>query len=535
MPRVCLRPRTGTASVTDAPLSRRTCALAFLLLLALCTLYAASLGSDANWDLRNYHLYDSFALLHGKFGYDIIPAQVQTFLAPQLDLIGYGLRHFLNGHPALFNAAMSVPSAIIAFLGFLITCRLLPGTLPGRIPLAFLVTVIGATGAAGLPTLATSSSESIPGSLSLGGLVLLLGAADSGRPLRRIGLAGLCLGMAAGFKLTSLPFCVGGAAALLAAPLGSIGRKLRAILVFAALGVLGTALIGAPWWIALASRFHNPVFPFFNQVFHAPAYLPVSMADDRFKPQSLGQALFYPFYWAWSAAPRVTELPMRDPRVAVAFVMVVLAALGTLLRRGRVHRESVMVALFLALSYCLWEKQFSIFRYLAPLEMLTGTSVIMAWRILDGASRRTWLPWIGTLLLGLLCLMTTQYPDWGRAPKGALAVEVGPPQLPADALVILLDGSPMAYVAAFEPPSVRFVGANNNLVSPGQKSGLNEAVAAAIRGARGPLWGLEYPPAQGMDDATLAYYGLHRSGACLPVLSNLDANSLRLCPLARNP
>lgn len=520
--------------MTDASVSRRAAFFVFVIFLLGFALYAATLGPDANWDLRNYHLYNPFALTHGKFGYDLVPAQMQTFLAPQLDLISFGVRLVLNGHPALFNAVMSLPTAGVAFLAFLITVRLLPMTLPGRVPLAVLIAAIGCTGAAGLPTLAATSSEAISGFFVLGGLLLLLRATDASRPLRLIGLAGLALGLGAGFKLTSLPYCVGGCAVLLILPLGSGTTKLKAMALFAIAGIAGTALIAAPWCLLLWTKFHSPLFPFMNQIFHAPAYLPLAMSDDRFKPQGLLQILFYPFFWAVSEVSHVSESSVRDPRFAVAYVMLAAIALPCLARRGQVYAQSTVFTVFFVISYVVWEKQFSILRYLAPLEAVSATSVIAAWRAFDDALRRPWLVWLGTACLCLLC-GTTVYPAGEHAPVNSpRAVMVGAPQLPPNALVILLDGAPMAYVAAFEPPSVRFVGAHNNLVQPGQDSGLNHLVEAAIRDARGPLWGLEGPSAQRIDDATLSYYSLHRSGACLPVLSNIDWNSLRLCPLARD-
>ena len=515
--------------------SRRIGTSVFLLFLIGFAIYAARLGPDANWDLRNYHLYDSFALLHGKLGYDIAPAQIQTYLAPQLDMIGYALHNLLNRHPALLNSVMSIPTAVETCLTFLISCRFLPVSTPGRISLAMLVALIGATGAAGLPTIATSSTESVPGSLCLAGFLLILTARKGTRPAVRLAIAAFLLGGGAGLKLTSLPYCLGGAAAALLAPIEPRRRKWLSFLVFAVMGMLGVVLIALPWWLVLDARFHSPLFPFINQIFRSPDYLPLAMSDGRFFPHGTLQTLFYPFYWAVSTTPRVTELPMRDPRFAVAFVMVILAALGILAKHGRNRAEAAMFLAFFIVSYGLWEKAFSIFRYLAPLEMLSATTVLVAWRVADPEGRMRWLPWIGTACLALLCLVSTHYPDWGRAPTGPKAVNVVVPRLPEDALVILLDSSPMAYVAAFEPPDVRFVGANSNLLSPGQKTKLEAEAEQVIRSAKGPVWGLEYfPAAAGMDDATLKYYGLHRVPPSTPVISNLDSSSLRLCPLVRD-
>ena len=50
---------------------------------------ALVLGQDANWDLRNYHWYNAYALLNGRYGIDLLPAQTPTFYNPALDVPFY--------------------------------------------------------------------------------------------------------------------------------------------------------------------------------------------------------------------------------------------------------------------------------------------------------------------------------------------------------------------------------------------------------------------------------------------------------------
>ncbi len=66
----------------------------YLLLFWLVVLPVASLslGSDAGWDLRNYHLYDPFAILNGRFETDLYAAQLQSFLILDQDFVLYLLR-----------------------------------------------------------------------------------------------------------------------------------------------------------------------------------------------------------------------------------------------------------------------------------------------------------------------------------------------------------------------------------------------------------------------------------------------------------
>jgi hypothetical protein len=44
------------------------------------------LGQDANWDLQNYHFYNVYMLLGGRFGTDLQAAGIQTYLNPVFDI-----------------------------------------------------------------------------------------------------------------------------------------------------------------------------------------------------------------------------------------------------------------------------------------------------------------------------------------------------------------------------------------------------------------------------------------------------------------
>src|SRR6202171_1643411 len=55
--------------------------------------YAWFAGEDINWDWRNYHEYNAFALINGRFDQDVAPAGIQTFLNPLGYLPAYLPRH----------------------------------------------------------------------------------------------------------------------------------------------------------------------------------------------------------------------------------------------------------------------------------------------------------------------------------------------------------------------------------------------------------------------------------------------------------
>jgi hypothetical protein len=128
-------------------------------------------------------------------------------------------------------------------------------------------------------------------------------------------------------------------------------------------------------------------------------------------------------------------------------------------------------------------------------------------------------------------IVATIYPNWGRT-TGPCAVAMGFPPIPASSRVVLLDPSPMSYLAAYAPPGVRFIGADNNLIHPGQSTQLATEVAATIQAGSGPLWGLEdAAESPGIADAMLRAYGLTRGAGCQHVRSNLDGSAILACPL----
>src|ERR1700680_117782 len=72
------------------------------------------LRQDANWDLRNYHFYNAWAFAHDRLGWDLAPAQLQTFLNPLLDLPFYWMVA-ADWPPRLISFVMALPAGIGAF------------------------------------------------------------------------------------------------------------------------------------------------------------------------------------------------------------------------------------------------------------------------------------------------------------------------------------------------------------------------------------------------------------------------------------
>ncbi len=501
---------------------------------------AVRAGPDGNWDLLNYHLYDAYAALHGRLGFDIAPAQLQTYLNPVLDLAGYGLRAALNSTPKLLAVLLALPNAIMFTITLLLGRALLPRATAGqrnlpRNSLATVAAFFGASGAASVSTLATSASEAIPGCFALAGVLALVATPDEGpgwcSAPRRLIVAGIGCGLAAGLKLTFMPFCAGLVLALVLAGGGGI----RARTVRAAWCIAGMAaaflLVAGPWCWLMARNFGNPLFPYFNNIFHSPWLSPLPFTDERFKPDGVIQTLAYPIFWAFHRSTAVSELPIQDPRFAVAWVATVVGLARAFITPDRTAsgRRAAFLLTFGAAAFALWQEAFSIFRYLATLQALTGIILLAAMRPWAWRPRASLA---GLVSVSLACVLLTFTPNWGHADRHGPAISVHLPPLAPDSLVIILDDSPSSFLATASPPSARWVGANNNLLHPGLSGRLEALVESTIAQHAGPFWGVEGSGGSPIADQTLAYYGLRRD-TCVPVDSNLGRGHLRMCRLSR--
>lgn len=513
-----------------------------VLLLLLCGatgFYAVLRGTDANWDLKNYHLYTAHAFLNGRLGFDVAPAQLQSFFNPLPNLPTYALIRGLNDYPRLIAFLMGAPAGVYAYalggISLLVARRAFgPGILAACA--AIITTVAGMTGAAVAPGIGVSSNDVAIGSLILLALwqvlrVLDVSPASLAQNWPAAATAGLLAGAALGLKLTNIIY----AAPLGLAILAFLGLR-QAIVAGVAMG-LGFLVFWAPFAVMLWREFGNPVFPLYNHIFASPDYLPIHLADMRFLPRDALQTIFYPFYWLRSTIGLVTELRLRDPRVAIGYISA-LILLVDLLRAGwrkawKTERPTLLILAFCLLAYAMWISLFGIYRYLLVVESLSIVLAMLACARLFAARR---LMGIGVFAaVTLLAMTTTLRPNWGHARHyGLQAIQLDPaPLVPPGALLILLGGDPMGYLIPFLPDDVRAIGSGNNLMRLTDAHGLAQRGREAIASHAGPIWTATAPAmTEAAIEAALEPLRL-RVGDCVLVRSNIAPAGHRLCELTR--
>src|SRR5437016_3096789 len=477
--------------------------------LVVCLVVGAAtslfLGQDSNWDLRNYHLYNGYAALNHRLGTDIAAAGLQSWINPTLD-IPYAWLALgpLATHPKILTAIMGlwygVLVAVILGLSWALY-RFLPGKL--RWAATAMATAMAATGAATFSQAGRTFNEVQTATLILSAVWLLTSSLGDITTSGRRGpalAAGVLLGAASGLKITSVIFAPAVLIALVLTSRRSLILRNASLLVLG--GIVGLLISGGWWALKLYQAYGNPVFPFFNGIFHSAWYPPVNWFDHRFLPHNFWEALFYPLFWIPKNIGLVTEIPFRDWRMAIAFMLALalITLSGIKYSIGRAHEQSLFqgplgksqlfLLLFASSSYVLWICSTAILRYAIPVEAsLTIVIPLLLWLLLHPAPDnkiRTMLWLVLNLVIVLLALVTTHYPNWGRMPYGSRVVSVDMRWVPHGALVVIV-GAPIAYVVPFTSPDIdaSFVGLTDVVfASRGYK--LADEVVRRIATHRGP-------------------------------------------------
>ena len=349
-------------------------ALGSLLAGAIYTWFA---GEDVNWDWQNYHEYNVWALINGRYAIDALPAGFQTYFNPTVYFPVYYLRHLLPLPYGLMilGAVHGLNLLLIYFLSRVLLRE------------AATAWAIGSSD----PDCRRRSDDAFGGRNELlrhshrasdvAGCILIL-SADGSRHGRYV-LAGLLLGAAVGLKLTNVVYALGAAAAVLAAT-----RPLTATICLGVGGLVGALATGGAWGLMLWRELGNPIFPLFNAVFRSPELVPMNIMDWQFMPRGYLDALAYPFYWMLGDN-RSSEYPFRDARFAVAMVLILFGIGRSLVIRAAIFTQrDIQFLLFFAVSYATWLALFAIQRYAIVLELLCAPLIVLVIsRCLAGQAR----------------------------------------------------------------------------------------------------------------------------------------------------
>ncbi|PWC91067.1 hypothetical protein TSO5_20215 [Azospirillum sp. TSO5] len=532
---------------SDGPLDRRArlIGIAFLLLAPPAYgLLTLAFGMDANWDLRNYHWYNGYAMLTGRIGRDLLVAQMPSFYSPFLDVPFYWLATHLPARVAgfLWGTLQGINLSLLYLLASF-CLRNVPNL--KRTLVAVALAVMGGLGGGTLGLIGTTFQDNVVSLGVLGAAAVVAASLPGildGRPLPsfvRVATAGLLAGAAMGLKNPTVIYAVGLCLGFLALPARPWRRLWLAF--FFGIGVLvGLALGGGVWMAHLWHDYGNPVFPHMNHIFRSPFAAISDYVNVSFFPPGLWQRLFFPLVFTFRPLT-VGEVPWFDLRVLALFVLVPVGFVCAVVGRSMGKRNDWLtegpatrfLLTALSVTYALWVVMFCIYRYLVPLEMLAPLGLVMAVGLLPLARRLR----IG-LAVALLALVqvTVQPADWGRvawADKWVTA-EV-PPIEDADDTMVLMGGYwAISHVIPSFPPRVTFVRIQSNFLQPDSVgNGYLAIMKDKVASHRGPFLMLSTIPDTPGAAKAAELLGLRLDPQrCRPIPNNLG-ETLNLCAVDR--
>lgn len=499
-------------------------------------LYSWLTGEDINWDWRNYHEYGAFALLNGRFDIDVEPGGLQTFLNPLAYLPAYLLRHHV-GAPfwgILLGAVHGLNLALIYWF----SRKLLGSAASGWTILASLI--IAAFGPMTLSEVGTSFTDILTAMPVIAGVGLTLSESEepaSQQQGKRLVIAGLLLGAAAGLKLTNITFLIGAGTSLLL-----VTRPLAAMARFGVGSILGMLATGGAWAWMLWQQFGSPVFPFYNTIFRSPEAPLAPIVDLRFLPHGLLDAAAYPFYWL-VGDHRSSEWAFRDPRFAFICVLLAVAVAARLLWKTQIFRQrDKQFLLFFVLAYGIWLLSFAIHRYAIALELLAAPLIVLLLsRLIEALYpdpirlQPSRIADIAAIITALAVAVWSQPSDWSRRPWS----DPYRPQLASSLLrpaTYLMLEKPLGYVVPLLSASSRVYQLSDILlpVAPGGlfdrriRWGLAHPLA-------GGVWALHLrgsPPRQNLLDTYGLEFDASRNCELIPGADGVD---IEACPLSPRP
>lgn len=484
-----------------------------------------ALRQDSSWDLQNYHYYNAWAFVHGRFGLDWAPAQLQSFYSPFLDLPLYALVA-ADAPPRLIAFLLAVPTGVAWFFFARIVMRLFEA-LPASTHRAAVAAAIaiGVTAPMSVSLIGTTMNDWYTAAFVMAALWLVVSGHPQDLSLRALLAAGALVGAGAGLKLTGSIYCLGLLAGIAAA---GGARRLRSLLAAGAAMTAGFASTAGPWMALMVERYGNPLFPYYNDIFRSPWADPVSFSATRFGPVTLMEWLVFPFMLLVKLEGYVSEPEFRDARPALLYVLA-LAALVVRLRG--VKRDDAnwrFLGGFFVASFVAWALMYRIFRYLVPLELLAGVFIAYLVASLVSTKRVVWA--LAAALM--LVVATSKYPTWWRQKFEDHFIAVSLPSVKPNALVLLVAPEPMSYVLPSFPADARFAGLVSNFNDPDRRNRLQQTIAAQTREHTGALYSLAVPPGREVGADALAKVGLART-TCEEIRTNLRVSPLELCELVR--
>ncbi len=455
------------------------------------------LGADTNWDLANYHLYNPFAFLHQKLMVDLAPAGLQTYFNPILDIPYYWMANHLSA--VLVGFIMGFIHSANFILVALVARQLLnkvPAEDKYKIPM--LLALFGCLTANFSSAFGNTMGDIVTASFVLSSLLIILHALNVERhskiPVKNFLFAGAFAGIAVGLKLTNAVFAVALCASIFILPM-TIFVRLKLAFIFGIAVLVGTTITAGYWFYEMWTHFGNPLFPQFSKFFPNELTQDISIADVRWGPRSITEALLWPIIMSLNPL-RVGELKHHQIIWAIFYVGILLWTIRIVWMKAKkiflppLSISEKFLLFFICTSFLVWLKIFSIQRYLVAIEILLPLAIflilthIFSYELARKYSLR--LLSVITLIIYLAGAKTWGHADWSEK---MYRVDVPALTTPEKTTVIMVAGDPpFGWLISQFPSSVAFVQISGSF--PANMSVYSKRIDQIIDSRKGQVFAL---------------------------------------------
>ena len=449
-----------------------------IIILLLCIFIAGIMaiyhGFHWNYDIRSYHLYNPYAFLTGRVGYDIMPGSIQSYFNPLPDVPFYLFVKYLNFHPKIFLFVYGLNYALLLFVTYKIA-ELIFTKNKFKIHLSILSSIVGNTALYTLLTVGGQTNDQLIGVLIVFGIYFIIKALDK-NSIKYIIFAGIILGVASGFKYTGIPLAFSLLFCIICFPrfFKDLGYK-KVISLFFLSGIVGFLIANGFWMYKLYTTFGNPFMPHYSEFFRNTwinSSISVSYAD--LSTTSIG----------WKNFIQCVIAPFEatfDYRFITIILIFIFNCLFNIKYNDKEIEEqcdinmnySNFLLLFSLLSIFFMSKLFPICRYMIAITSITGIVISVyilkfVYCVLKNVNKlsknaKQKICHVSLICVCIFIVFSIPYEHYNKRmslktndKQIIYAMDIG---LPDNALVITTPGT--GYVIPFQNPKAKFIFIND--------------------------------------------------------------------------
>jgi hypothetical protein len=499
-----------------------------------CVILGYYLGQDIGPDLTHYHFYVAYAALHPeRLQLDILPAGIQSYLNPYIYMPLYYLYRLFS--PPVVGLIYSAVHGFSLVIIYIISRLLLEDwSLFSARCMSLCCAVFGMMNPFFIGMLGSSFSDNLTAPVILAAVALMLFARFPKQTITAfkfyisIILAGVLLGITVGFKLVNCMYVVGLIPAWLVSFRGKTRDFMGAFMLLISVG-LGFLWVNGVWMWRIYTIFHNPLFPFYNNIFHSSMIGHIwTNVPAKAAAHSIRDFFVYPFQWA-RGIPSPTEWLFYDARYAVIYVLAGCAGVIGVIKlfsRTKTHRVVLnyqkivgnapiavkrylkrrwcFLAVWSFFCYLFWIDQFGAMRYLMPITLLTGCIMLVCLLKIIPYRKIAITCW---LLLAVVLLLMMRSVYFGRLPwkKAWYPVSIPAKLMNLQHALYMTDPS-MSFNHPFLPKTSHFI----NLGYLVFNDGLSKKAHHMIANHQGALRTITLMPIDGSFFDQLQKFGLRK-------------------------